>query len=79
MNLKINKKSSQQPCSKHHASNIQKTHPNSLVDYYLIELKEWVRHGITEAEKNGDICKRDQFLALRTELATEAFQEENRD
>jgi len=40
----------------------------SLSDDYLLELKEWVRHMINEAEKNGDICKRDQFLALKAEL-----------
>jgi len=40
----------------------------SLSNDYLIELKEWVRHMIDEAEKNGDIPKRNQFLALRAEL-----------
>jgi len=35
---------------------------------YLFELKEWIRHTINEAEKNGDIGKRDKFLALRAEL-----------
>jgi len=40
----------------------------SLSDDYLLELKEWVQHTINEAEKNGDISKRDQFLALKTEL-----------
>jgi len=41
----------------------------SLSDDYLFELKEWVRQMINEAEKNGDICKRNQFLALRAELS----------
>jgi hypothetical protein len=68
MNLKISKKSLQQSCSKHCASNLREAHQNSLSDGYLIELKEWVRHVIDEAEKNGDICKRDQFLALNAEL-----------
>jgi len=40
----------------------------SLSDDYLFELKEWVRHMINEAEKNGDIDKRNQFLDLKTEL-----------
>jgi len=39
-----------------------------LSDDYLLELKEWVRHMIDEAEKNGDISKRNQFIALRAEL-----------
>ena len=74
MNLKISKKSLQQPYSKHCASNLQEVPQNSLSDSYFIELKEWVRQVITEAEKNGDTCKRDQFLALRTELVAEALQ-----
>jgi len=45
-----------------------KEYRNSLSDDYLLELREWVRHIINEAEKNGDICKRNQFLALREEL-----------
>jgi len=40
----------------------------SLNADYLFELKEWVRHMINEAEKNGDIRKRNKFLALRAEL-----------
>jgi len=40
----------------------------SLSEDYVFELKEWVRQRINEAEKNGDICKRNQFLALRAEL-----------
>jgi len=40
----------------------------SLSDDYLLELREWVRHMIDEAEKNGDIPKRNQFIALRAEL-----------
>jgi hypothetical protein len=40
----------------------------SLSDDYLFELKEWVRHMINEAEKNGDIDKRNQFLDLKAEL-----------
>jgi len=40
----------------------------SLSDDYLFELKEWIQHMINEAEKNGDISKRNQFLALRAEL-----------
>ncbi|HKZ93362.1 MAG TPA: hypothetical protein VJ249_02110 [Candidatus Bathyarchaeia archaeon] len=39
-----------------------------LSDDYLFELEEWLRHMINEAEENGDICKRNQFLALRAEL-----------
>jgi hypothetical protein len=39
-----------------------------LNDDYLIELKEWIRHTISEAEKKGDISKRNQFLALKAEL-----------
>jgi len=41
----------------------------SLDGDYLFELKEWVRHVIDEAEKNGDVGKRNQFLALKAELA----------
>jgi len=40
----------------------------SLSDDYLFELKEWVRHTINEAEKNGDIGKRNKFLALGVDL-----------
>jgi len=40
----------------------------SLSDDYLFELKEWVRHMINEAEKNGDICKKNRFIALSAEL-----------
>jgi len=40
----------------------------SLSDDYLLELKEWVHHMINETEKNGDIPKRNQFIALRAEL-----------
>jgi hypothetical protein len=40
----------------------------SLSDDYFFELKEWVRHMINEAEKNGDILKKNQFLVLRAEL-----------
>jgi hypothetical protein len=40
----------------------------SLNDDYLLELKEWVYHMINEAEKNGDIPKRNHFIALRAEL-----------
>jgi len=40
----------------------------SLSEEYLFELKEWVRHTINEAEKKGDICNRNQFLALKAEL-----------
>jgi hypothetical protein len=67
MRLSPNKKSLQ-PCSNQHASNEQKGNQNSLSDNYLFELKEWVRHMISEAEEKGDICKRNQFLALRAEL-----------
>jgi hypothetical protein len=37
-------------------------------DDYLFELNEWVRHMINEAERNGDVCKRKRFLALRADL-----------
>ena len=67
MRLSPNKKS-MQPCSDQYASSKQKGHQNSLSDDYLFELKEWIRHMIKEAEDNGDICKRNQFLALRAEL-----------
>jgi len=40
----------------------------SLSNDYLFELKEWVRHVINEAEKNGNTDKRNQFLALKAEL-----------
>jgi hypothetical protein len=40
----------------------------SLNDDYVLELKEWIRHGISEAEKKGDVAKRKQFLALKAEL-----------
>ena len=40
----------------------------SLCDDYFLELKEWVYHIINEAEKNGDTPKRNQFIALRSEL-----------
>jgi hypothetical protein len=40
----------------------------SLTDDYLQELKEWIRHTIREAEKKGDVRKRDKFLALEAEL-----------
>jgi len=43
-------------------------HQISLSDDYLFELKEWIRHRINEAEKNGEIPKKKQFLALRAEL-----------
>jgi len=43
----------------------EEAHQKSLDVDYLLELKEWVRHMINEAEKNGDICKRNQFLALQ--------------
>jgi len=46
----------------------QKEHQKSLNVDYLLELKEWVLHMINEAEKNGDICKRNHFLALQAEL-----------
>jgi hypothetical protein len=35
---------------------------------YVFELNEWVRHIIDEAEKNGDVRKREHFLALRADL-----------
>jgi hypothetical protein len=40
----------------------------SLNNDYLQELKEWIRHAISEAEKKGDLRKRNQFLALKAEL-----------
>lgn len=40
----------------------------SLNDDYFLELKEWIRHTISEAEKKGDTVKRNQFLALKAEL-----------
>ena len=40
----------------------------SLSDDYLLELKEWVNNMINEAEKNDDTPKRNQFIALRSEL-----------
>jgi len=43
-------------------------HQSSLSDDYLFELRQWIRYMISEAEKNGDIYKKDQFLALRAEL-----------
>jgi len=46
----------------------QKEYQKSLGDDYLFELKEWVRCMIKEAEKNGDVNKRNQFIALRAEL-----------
>jgi len=69
MNMKTNKKPSQQLRSKQCTSSMKNTHLNSLIDYYLIELEEWVQHVIDKSEKNGDICKRDRFVALRTELS----------
>jgi len=45
-----------------------KERQNSIGDNYLFELKKWVRHTINEAEKNGDVSKRNLFLALRAEL-----------
>lgn len=39
-----------------------------LNDIYLLELKEWVRRAISEAEKKGNLRKREQFLALKAEL-----------
>jgi hypothetical protein len=39
-----------------------------LSDDYFLELKEWIRHSISEAEKKGDVAKRKQFLALKAEL-----------
>lgn len=41
---------------------------NGVSDAHISELKEWVRHMINEAEKNGDICKRNKFLSLKAEL-----------
>ncbi len=35
---------------------------------YLSELRDWVRHVILEAEKNGDFKKKDQFLGLLKDL-----------
>ncbi len=35
---------------------------------YLSELRDWVRHVILEAEKNGDFKKMDQFLGLLKDL-----------
>jgi hypothetical protein len=35
---------------------------------YVLELNEWVRHTIDEAEKNGDVRKRNRFLALQADL-----------
>jgi hypothetical protein len=35
---------------------------------YVLELNEWVRHTIDEAEKNGDVRKRKCFLALQADL-----------
>jgi hypothetical protein len=46
----------------------QTEHQISLKANYSFELKEWVRHMINEAEKNGDILKKNQFLVLRAEL-----------
>ncbi len=40
----------------------------SLTDDYLRELKEWIRLTISEAEKKGNIRKRNKFLALEAEL-----------
>ena len=51
-----------------YASIIQKEHQNSLSYAYSVELNEWVRHVINEAEKNGDFRKKNQFLAIRAEL-----------
>jgi hypothetical protein len=40
----------------------------TLSSDHVFELNEWVRHLIDEAEKNGDVCKRKRFLALRADL-----------
>jgi len=40
-----------------------------LNDDYLLELKELIRHSISEAERKGDSAKRKQFLALKAELS----------
>jgi hypothetical protein len=39
-----------------------------LSDDYLLELKEWVQRMIDEAERKGDVYKRNRFLALRADL-----------
>ncbi len=40
-----------------------------LNDDYLKELKEWIRFTISEAEKKGNVRKRNKFLALEAELS----------
>jgi len=50
------------------ALNIQKQHQASLSAEYRVELTECVQHVINEAEKNCDVNKKNQFLALRAEL-----------
>lgn len=48
---------------------LQRAHQKSpRSDDYSADLKEWIRQVINEAEKNGDINKKNQFLALSAEL-----------
>lgn len=67
MNMKTNKKTLQRSRSNQCTTRIQNMHQNSS-DRYLDELEKWVQHVIDKSEKNGDVCKRKQFAALRTEL-----------
>ena len=68
MTTSSNKESMRQSCSEQDTSKAQKEHINNLSDYFLFELKEWIQHVINIAEKNGDLCKRNRFLALRAKL-----------
>jgi hypothetical protein len=69
MSMKTDKKPSRQSSSKHYASRMPNMRPTSLIDYYSIELENWVQYVIDKSEKNGDVCKRNRFVALRTELS----------
>ncbi len=68
MKLSSSEKSLQKPVSVQHAHNTKRESGNNLRDDYLLELKEWIQQVINIAEKNGDVCKRDQFLALKAEI-----------
>ncbi|MEM2102753.1 MAG: hypothetical protein QXM22_04500 [Candidatus Bathyarchaeia archaeon] len=68
MSVKTNKKPSRQG-SKQYASRMPNMRLTGLIDYYSIELENWVQYVIEKSEKNGDVCKRNRFVALRTELS----------
>jgi hypothetical protein len=68
MEISSKKNSMQKPCSERYAQTYKEELKNSPSGNYEFELKQWIQQVINIAEKNGDICKRNQFLALRAEI-----------